>query len=133
MSLYSDVDSHSSFRCGSAIVNAIQKMVVQTERANIHSILTDCPQRDERMGWMNDATVRFEETPYNFDIGRLFPKVVRDLLDVQDESGAICCTAPFAFGGRPMRSGVFLVPGGGLGSLYAHRQFGHPARRIRWL
>lgn len=113
VSLYSDVDSHSSFRCGSAIVNAIQKMVVQTERANIHSILTDCPQRDERMGWMNDATVRFEETPYNFDIGRLFPKVVRDLLDVQDESGAICCTAPFAFGGRPADPvcSSFLVAG----------------------
>ena len=44
----------------------------------MHSILTDCPQRDERQGWMNDATVRFEATPYiNFDIGRMFPKIVQ--------------------------------------------------------
>ena len=101
VSLYTDIATRSYFRCGNALVNAIQKNVVQTEKANIHSILTDCPQRDERMGWMNDATVRFEETPYNFDIGRIFPKVVRDILDVQAEDGSITCTAPFAFGSRP--------------------------------
>lgn len=101
VSLYSDIGTGSYFSCGNALINAIQKNIVQTEKANIHSILTDCPQRDERMGWMNDATVRFEETPYNFDIGRLFPKVVRDLLDVQGKEGEITCTAPFAFGARP--------------------------------
>lgn len=42
---------------------------------------------------MNDATVRFEETPFNFDTGRLFPKIVRDLQDVQGEDGSITCTA----------------------------------------
>ena len=69
----------------------------------MHSILTDCPQRDERMGWMNDATVRFEETPYNFDISRIFPKIVRDLRAEQTkaEDGAITCTAPFIWGARP--------------------------------
>ncbi|MEA4890519.1 MAG: family 78 glycoside hydrolase catalytic domain [Clostridiaceae bacterium] len=101
ISEYTDIASGGSFRCGNALINAIQKNILQTEKANIHSILTDCPQRDERMGWMNDATVRYEETPYNFDIGRIFPKIVRDLLDVQAEDGSITCTAPFAFGNRP--------------------------------
>lgn len=101
VALYTDVKSESWFTCGSALVNAIHKNIVQTEKANIHSILTDCPQRDERMAWMNDATVRFEETPYNFDIGRLFPKVVRDLLDSQFSDGAITCTSPFVFGMNP--------------------------------
>ena len=68
----------------------------------MHSLLTDCPQRDERMGWLNDATVRFEETPYNFDIGRLFPKVIRDILDTQEADGSITCTAP----GMPSRSTI---------------------------
>lgn len=98
--LGTDVKNGSSFTGGSAILNAIHHNVVMTEQDNIHSILTDCPQRDERMGWMNDATVRFTETPYNFNINRLFPKVIRDLLDVQ-ENGAIRCTAPFVFGGNP--------------------------------
>ncbi|MBR5444556.1 MAG: family 78 glycoside hydrolase catalytic domain [Clostridia bacterium] len=95
-----DMKNGSLFSCGSALVNQIQKNVVMTEMDNMHSILTDCPQRDERMGWMNDATVRFEETPYNFDIGRMFPKIVRDIRDEQID-GAITCTAPFCFGNRP--------------------------------
>ena len=62
---------------------------------------------------MNDATVRFEETPYNFDIGRVFPKVVRDIVDTQDKDGAITCTAPYVLGSRPGDpvSSSFLVAG----------------------
>lgn len=101
VSLYTDAASKNYFTCGNALVDKIYRNAVQTEKANIHSILTDCPQRDERVGWMNDATVRFESVPYSFDIGRLFPKVVRDCMDVQDEEGSITCTAPFAFGCRP--------------------------------
>ena len=112
ISYYTDIASDSYFRCGSAVANAIQKMIVQTEKANIHGILTDCPQRDERMGWMNDATVRFEETPYNFDIATVFPKLVHDLTDEQID-GAITCTAPFASGKRPADpvSSSFLIAG----------------------
>lgn len=101
VALYTDIKNGSFFSCGSAVINAIHKNVVQTEKANIHSILTDCPQRDERMGWLNDSTVRFEETPYNFDTGRLFPKVVRDIADCQKPDGAIHCTAPYVFGCCP--------------------------------
>ena len=99
--LYTDIDNESFFECGDPLINKIHKNAVMTERSNIHGILTDCPQRDERMGWMNDATVRFEETPYNFDIGNIFPKIVRDIMDTQSENGAITCTAPFVFGARP--------------------------------
>ena len=98
-----DLRTASHFTCGSALVTKIHEMVVMTEMDNMHSILTDCPQRDERMGWMNDATVRFEETPYNFDVSRIFPKIVRDLRAEQSKAddGAITCTAPFIWGGRP--------------------------------
>lgn len=77
--IYSDVDNGSYFKCGSAIVNIIQENIVRGERGNLHGIATDCPQRDERMGWLNDATVRFEETPYNFNVSRLFPKIIADI------------------------------------------------------
>ena len=99
---YNDIKNESFFRCGSAIVNAIQSLVVNTEKSNLHSILTDCPQRNERMAWMNDATVRFEETPYNFDIGRIFPKIIRDIRDTQNAEGAFCCCSPrISYGGIP--------------------------------
>lgn len=101
VSWYTDAVLDSFFHCGSALVNKIWKNMVQTEKANIHSILTDCPQRDERLGWLNDATVRFEAVPYQFDIGRLFPKVVEDILDTQSADGAITCTAPYVLGHRP--------------------------------
>lgn len=90
------------FRSGSALLNAVHQTVVHTEQDNMMSLLTDCPQRDERMGWLNDATVRFEETPYNFDIGRMFKKVLTDIRDQQSAAdGSITCTAPFVFGSRP--------------------------------
>ncbi|MBQ6717130.1 MAG: family 78 glycoside hydrolase catalytic domain [Clostridia bacterium] len=111
--LHTDLESDSFFVSGSAQLNALQKQILMTERDNMHSILTDCPQRDERMGWMNDATVRFEETPYNFDCAGMFRKIVRDLMDVQSGDGAITCTAPFVFGARPADPvcSSFLVAG----------------------
>lgn len=113
ISVYSDIDTVNFFTCGSALVNTIQKNLVQTEKDNLVGILTDCPQRDERQGWMNDATARFEETPYNFNIGKLFPKVVKDILDVQGEDGSITCTAPYVFGTRPADPvcSAFLIAG----------------------
>ncbi|MBQ9544061.1 MAG: family 78 glycoside hydrolase catalytic domain, partial [Clostridia bacterium] len=111
--LHTDLETHSFFRCGDALLTRIHEMCIATERANQHSILTDCPQRDERQGWMNDATVRFEETPYNFDIGRIFPKIVGDAVDEQDEDGAISDTAPYKFGSRPADPvcSAFIVAG----------------------
>ena len=100
-SLYSDVDKNAYFECGSPLVNRIHKNTLMCERSNIFGIFTDCPQRDERMGWMNDSTVRFEEAPYNFDVGKLLAKVVDDIYCTQSESGEITCTAPYVFGSRP--------------------------------
>ncbi|MEG1880209.1 MAG: family 78 glycoside hydrolase catalytic domain, partial [Oscillospiraceae bacterium] len=99
--MYNDIDNASYFKCGSAIVNNIQQNIINTERSNIYGILTDCPQRDERMGWLNDSTVRFEEIAYNFNIGKMFKKVILDVKDTQDMDGSITCTAPFIYGERP--------------------------------
>ncbi|MCL2319356.1 MAG: glycoside hydrolase family 78 protein [Treponema sp.] len=111
--LHSAIELQSNFRCGNALINKIHDICVQTERHNSHGILTDCPQRDERQGWMNDATVRFEAAPYNFDIGRIFPKIIRDIIDTQQEAGSISCTAPFVFGKNPADPvcSSFLVAG----------------------
>lgn len=113
VSFYNDVINHSFFNCGSPVANAVQRAVVQTEKSNIYNLMTDCPQRDERMGWLNDATVRFEETPYNFETSGLFEKVLRDIADTQSDDGAITCTAPFIYGFRPADPvcSSFLVAG----------------------
>ena len=99
--IHTDLENRSSFRSGSPMINAIQDALVMTERDNMHSILTDCPQRDERMAWMNDATVRFEETPYNFDASRILPKILQDIKNEQRAEGQFTCCAPFIYGGLP--------------------------------
>ena len=101
VALYTDLDTRSDFRCGDALVTKIHQNCAATERGNMHGILTDCPQREERQGWMNDASVRFEETPYNFGVGRMFTKVIRDIRDTQKAEGSISCTAPYVFGNNP--------------------------------
>ena len=99
--IHTDMENKSSFTCGSPMVNAIQNALVMTERDNMHSILPDCPQRDERMAWMNDATVRFEETPYNFDASRILPKILQDIKNEQRSEGQFTCCAPYIYGGLP--------------------------------
>lgn len=101
LNFYNDIDSDGFFRCSDTVANSIYDAAIRTERSNIHSIATDCPQRDERMAWMNDATVRFMSMPYNFCTTRLFEKILNDIADEQDSEGRITCTAPFLFGERP--------------------------------
>lgn len=101
ISFYTDIDADSYFVCGNQVMNEIYKCIIRTERCNLHSIATDCPQRDERMAWMNDATVRFMSLPYNFNIARLFEKISDDIANEQGADGSLTCTAPFVFGERP--------------------------------
>ncbi|MBI4927783.1 MAG: family 78 glycoside hydrolase catalytic domain, partial [Anaerolineae bacterium] len=98
----SAVAPSGTFECSNALFNKIHKLVWQTEAANLHSLPTDCPQRDERMGWLNDMAARTEEAIYNFDLVRLLSKWVADIADDQDpRTGAITDTAPFRWGRRP--------------------------------
>ncbi|HEY3342899.1 MAG TPA: family 78 glycoside hydrolase catalytic domain, partial [Anaerolineae bacterium] len=100
--VHSDVAQHGHFECGNELINRLQHAVLWTESGNLHGIPTDCPQRDERMGWLNDMTVRAEEANYNFDVNRLHSKWIADIHDEQDpQNGAIPDTAPYRFGSRP--------------------------------
>ena len=97
----SDVAKTGTFKCSNSLLNDIHQMVVNTEASNLHSVPTDCPQRDERMGWLNDLTVRIEQAMYNFNMARFYPKFMDDVSDTQDNNGTITCVAPFRFGMRP--------------------------------
>ena len=100
--VYSSLENTGGFFCGDPLLNRIHQNIVWTERSNLHSVPTDCPQRDERMGWLNDATVRIEEAVYNFDMTGLYPKWMDDIEDARDpETGAIADTAPFVWGSLP--------------------------------
>ncbi len=97
----SDVEEAGSFTSSNELLNRINEMVKRTEAANLHSIPTDCPQRDERMGWLNDLTVRIEQAVYNFNLHRFYAKYIGDVSDTQNENGEITDTAPYKVGGKP--------------------------------
>ncbi|RYF84664.1 MAG: hypothetical protein EOO00_14975, partial [Chitinophagaceae bacterium] len=97
----SDVEEAGSFTSSNELLNRIDQMVKRTEASNLHSIPTDCPQRDERMGWLNDLTVRIEQAVYNFNLHRFYAKYITDVSDTQNENGEITDTAPYKVGGKP--------------------------------
>jgi alpha-L-rhamnosidase len=100
--VHSDAAPHGHFACSNDLLNRLQRAVLWTESGNLHGLPTDCPQRDERMGWLNDMTVRAEEANYNFDLNRLHTKWIADIHDGQDTlNGAIPDTAPYRMGARP--------------------------------
>jgi alpha-L-rhamnosidase len=90
-----------SFESSNEVVNRIQKMIWWTEASNLYGIPTDCPQRNERVGWMNDLTVRLEESLYNFDGALFFSKFSDDVQDEQSATGSIADTAPWKYGSNP--------------------------------
>ncbi|MBE2268426.1 MAG: family 78 glycoside hydrolase catalytic domain [Anaerolinea sp.] len=97
----SAVEPTGEFECDHPLINRIHRVVWWTEASNLHGVPTDCPQRDERMGWLNDMAARTEEALYNFDLARLLPKWLNDIADAQDDAGALADTAPFRWGSRP--------------------------------
>ena len=99
--VHNDVKQTGEFFCSDEALNKLHKNVLYTELNNLHSIMTDCPQRDERIGWLNDLSSRAYQNIVNFDLSRMIPKILQDIKDTQDKNGAIADTAPFLAGTRP--------------------------------
>ncbi|MCI9325687.1 MAG: family 78 glycoside hydrolase catalytic domain [Lachnospiraceae bacterium] len=77
-----------SFHCSNEDFNRIYRAMTWTMRSNMHSIPTDCCQRDERQGWMADAGVSSEFGVLNFDLQRFYRKWFQDIRDTQLPDGS---------------------------------------------
>ena len=87
-------------------VNKLISNVYWGQLSNYLSVPTDCPQRNERLGWMADTQVFTEAGAFNADTSRFFHKFTRDIRDTQDARGGFPGVAPFAqYGNEPMRLG----------------------------
>ncbi len=95
--LHSDTPLTSTFECSDPMVNQLFHNVVWTQRSNFVDLPTDCPQRDERMGWTGDAQAYVATAAYNADIGAFYTKWLRELMESQRPSGAFPGFAPFPF------------------------------------
>lgn len=82
----------------SPIVNQLASNIIWTQRANFISVPTDCPQRDERLGWTGDAQIYACTAAFNMDVIAFFGKFIADMEDAQRKTGAFTDTAPFVKG-----------------------------------
>jgi alpha-L-rhamnosidase len=83
-----------SFQCNDNSVNQLYKNICQSQRANFIDIPTDCPQRDERLGWTGDAQVYARTACMNADVQSFFTKWLIDLRDAQRNDGQFPMVAP---------------------------------------
>ena len=96
--LHNDLRVIGDFECSDARVNRLHSCIRWTQKANSVEVPTDCPQRDERMGWTGDAQLFAPTGAWLMETAPLMTKWLRDLADAQVESGSIPPTAPLCPG-----------------------------------
>jgi alpha-L-rhamnosidase len=92
------------FSCSEPLLEQIYELMVCSLEANYVEIPTDCPQRDERMGWMADALLFAPVAAYTYDIGPLMAKWFVDILDARTPAGGFADIAPRPSAQWPGRS-----------------------------
>ncbi|OMF30821.1 alpha-L-rhamnosidase [Paenibacillus sp. FSL H8-0548] len=94
--VHSDTPETGYLETSNAMVNQLYSNITWGQRGNFLSVPTDCPQRDERLGWTGDAQIFARTASYNMDVARFFNKFVWDMIDCQQPSGAFTDVAPDA-------------------------------------
>ncbi|MGH7971473.1 MAG: family 78 glycoside hydrolase catalytic domain, partial [Limisphaerales bacterium] len=94
------------FECSDASLSELMSNICWTERANLMSSPTDCPQRDERFGWMGDIQAFAQTAIFNRDLAAFFSKWTQDIRDDQAEDGRFPDFAPHPGNPNTQFSGV---------------------------
>ncbi len=92
--VHSNTPPAGSFECSNPMVSQLFRNIVWSQRGNFIEIPTDCPQRDERLGWTGDAQIFVRTATYNMDVAAFFTKWLVDLEDAQTKEGAFPDVAP---------------------------------------
>ena len=92
--IYDRMASTSSFECSNPILNRLHQAAYNGIRGNYHGMPTDCPQRDERLGWLGDRFTGAYGESYLFDNRDLYLKWLQDIEDTQDSTGQVAHIAP---------------------------------------
>lgn len=99
------------FSCDHELVNRLVKNVMYSQYCNFISIPTDCPQRNERMGWMGDTHIFCRTANYQSNVKNFYLRNLQAMADMQEKDGRLPCIAPFGggFGGLTYESAMILV------------------------
>jgi alpha-L-rhamnosidase len=99
VALSSDTPVAGDFDCDDAMLNRLHQNIYWTQRANFIDIPTDCPQRDERLGWTGDAPIYCRTATLNADAQAFYTKWLVDLDDAQRADGEFPMVAPMKVAG----------------------------------
>ncbi|MBN1184476.1 MAG: glycoside hydrolase family 78 protein [Bacteroidales bacterium] len=94
--VHSDMTPIGNFECSDPLVNRLQKNIQWGLRGNFLDIPTDCPQRDERLGWTGDAQVFASTACFNMDADSFYAKWMKDFIVDQREDGSVPWVVPMA-------------------------------------
>ena len=112
--VYSEAPNTGEFSCSNELLNKVQNNILWGQASNMYSVPTDCPQRDERLGWMGDAQAFAPTSSYNMEMISFFSKWMHDITDGQEEDGAVYDVNPPIVVKGPAAPGwgdaVFVVP-----------------------
>jgi alpha-L-rhamnosidase len=95
--IHSDMTPTGSFVCSDSLINQLQKNIQWGLKGNFVDVPTDCPQRDERLGWTGDAQVFAPTACFNVDAAMFYTKWMKDLASDQGEDGKVGDVIPNIF------------------------------------
>ncbi len=94
IAVYSDMERTGHIETGNTKLNKLYENTIWSQRGNFIDIPTDCPQRDERMGWLGDAQVFAKTACYNYNAKKFFEKWLGDIRAEQRPDGSVPDTVP---------------------------------------
>lgn len=92
--IHSALKRTGHFECSNPLVNQLYSNIIWGQRSNYLDVPTDCPQRDERLGWTGDAEIFARTAAYNYDVRKFFRKWLADLVAEQHADGAVPVVIP---------------------------------------
>ncbi|HSB95685.1 MAG TPA: glycoside hydrolase family 78 protein [Spongiibacteraceae bacterium] len=104
VAVHSDLPALGHFETSNAMLNKLHSNIVWGQRGNFLDVPTDCPQRDERLGWTGDIQVFTNTAAFNMDSAAFLKKWLTDLAIDQTSGGAIPFVAPNALGRLKIKS-----------------------------
>ncbi|WP_395768337.1 alpha-L-rhamnosidase C-terminal domain-containing protein, partial [Aquirufa sp.] len=94
IALHSDMASTGTFETSNPLLNQLQSNIRWGQKGNFLDVPTDCPQRDERLGWTGDAEVFSRTAAFNFNVNQFFAKWLKDVEADQYANGAVPFVIP---------------------------------------
>lgn len=96
--IHSDMKPTGKFECSDPLLNQLQHNIVWGQKGNFVDVPTDCPQRDERLGWTGDAQAFSRTAAFNMNVAAFFTKWLKDLAADQYPNGMVPFVVPDALG-----------------------------------